>query len=320
MGRGEHLERKHYSWNPPTGNWRLTAMEVWIWVTEGFPFNSLMFHWIWYNTSMEQNTQYGTDENIQMCTILWLSCELCQALPLPAACTLLLAQEQFGLGRGRYGSGVTTAITFPPHQLRLAKPLHPSCHCQEQFALYRTTYALPYRKLPLFVSKIIFGSHTSPLPIPSFCDWICFLCDGAGASPYSPAGELGNLLFLFSHYPLVRSERFSQGITAAELRKTDPMNGGTDRNWSYAPCRKGKTLPRVSSLDLHWNLPSGSTAATVAGILQLDRLNWAWERHYLDSGINMPCLFRKYWKQATASLKIQVTYTHSHTHTVTHSK
>lgn len=89
--RGEgRIQRENATPGTPTGNWRLTAMEVWIWVTERFPFNSLMFRWVWYKTSMEQNTQCSSDESIQMCTILWLSCELRQALPLPVACTGLV--------------------------------------------------------------------------------------------------------------------------------------------------------------------------------------------------------------------------------------
>lgn len=221
-GRRGSIQRENITPGTPTGNWRLIAMEAWIRGTESFPFNSLMFSWVQYNTPTEQNTQLSSDESVHMCTFCGcpVSCaRLCHSQ--------LLAQEQSGLGRGRYGFAVTSAIAFAPHQLRLPKPkpLHPSCHCQEQFALYRTTYAFTYRKLPLFVSKIIFVSHTSPLPIP-YCDWICFLCDGAGAGLYSPAGELGNLLFPFSHYPLVCSERFSLGITAAELRQIPRM-----RHW-----------------------------------------------------------------------------------------
>lgn len=125
------------------------------------------------------------------------------SIPVPVACIGAVWGGRRTSKMSSFGSDVTTTIVFPTHGLRLPKPLRPSCHRQEQFALFSKSYTLTYRKLPLFVSKIVFVSHTFSLPHPSFCDWICFLCDGVWGSHYSPAAPRGNLLFPRSHCPLV---------------------------------------------------------------------------------------------------------------------
>lgn len=89
-GRRGSIQRENITPGTPTGNWRLIAMEAWIRGTESFPFNSLMFSWVQYNTPTEQNTQLSSDESVHMCTFCGcpVSCaRLCHS-QLLAPCSL----------------------------------------------------------------------------------------------------------------------------------------------------------------------------------------------------------------------------------------
>lgn len=52
-------------------------------------------------------------------------------VPVPVACTGAVWGGRRTSKIGSYGSDVITPVVFPTHQLRLPKPLRPSCHCQE---------------------------------------------------------------------------------------------------------------------------------------------------------------------------------------------
>lgn len=162
------------------------------------------------------------------------------------------------------------------------------------------------KKLPLFVSKIVFVSQILSLPFPFFCDWICFLCDGVRASHYSPAGQLGNLYF---HFPTAH-----WSVLRLALTGNDTCQGENPSNKPRCCQELKPRAPWVQDTfsDLLWNLSCYTIAAAGAGVLWLERLNWAWEwwNHTGNDGITLlnaasPCpACPQHCKQATACLEL----------------